>query len=135
MTISNVEVQSRSGGHLADMSENGRFVVFSSGASNLLRGDTNRDFDVFVRDRRRGTTRRVSVSSGEYATISYEGRYVAFDSYASNLVSGDSNGDGDAFVRDVEAGTTRRVSVSNTGQEGNGGNYNHVLPRVTPTWH
>ena len=126
------------------MSENGRFVVFSSGASNLVRGDTNRDFDVFVRDRRRGTTRRVSVSSserqgndfsGEYATISYEGRYVAFDSYASNLVPGDSNGDGDAFVRDIQAGTTRRVSVSNTGQEGNGGNYNYVLPRVLPTWH
>ncbi len=136
VTISNREAQSRSGGHVDDLSENGRFVVFSSGASNLVRGDTNRNFDVFVRDRWNGTTRRVSVSSsegqgndfsGEYATISYDGRYVAFDSYASNLVAGDSNGDGDAFVRDMVAGTTRRVSVSSTGQEGNGGSHEPAI--------
>ncbi len=136
VTIGNSEAQSRSGGHLSDMSVNGRFVVFSSGASNLVRGDSNRDFDVFVRDRRNGTTRRVSVSSserqgndfsGEYATISYDGRYVAFDSYASNLVPGDSNRDSDAFVRDIRAGTTRRVSVSSTGQEGNGGSHEPAI--------
>ena len=90
-------------------------------------GDTNGAVDVFVRDRRLGTTRRVSVSStGAQGNgrsfdpaISSAGRYVAFGSDASNLVPGDTNGAVDVFVRDRELGTTRRVSVSSTGAQGN----------------
>jgi Tol biopolymer transport system component len=44
------------------ISADGRFVVFSSKASNLVRGDTNRSWDVFLRDRRRDTTELVSVA-------------------------------------------------------------------------
>jgi hypothetical protein len=39
----------------------GRFVAFASSASDLVAGDTNGVFDVFVRDRERGVTERVSV--------------------------------------------------------------------------
>jgi Tol biopolymer transport system component len=112
----------------ASISANGRFVAFSSSASNLVQGDTNGYYDVFVRDRRTGTTRRVSVSSSENESngnsvapsISADGRFVAFESDASNLVQGDTNGDYDIFVRDREAGTTRRVSVSSDGIQGSG---------------
>ena len=105
----------------------GRYVAFSSAASNLVPGDTNAAQDVFVRDRELGTTRRVSVSDtgaqGDSVSfdpaISSAGRYVAFSSDASNLVPGDTEGTVDVFVRDRDLGTTRRVSVSSTGAQSN----------------
>jgi Tol biopolymer transport system component len=109
-----------------------RYVVFSSVADNLVAGDTNGKYDVFIRDRNTGVTERVSVSSdevegdddsgGDAATllaVSDDGRYVAFASIASNLVPGDTNGMWDVFVRDRTAGTTQRVSVSTAGDQGN----------------
>jgi hypothetical protein len=61
---------------------------------------------VFVRDRRTGTTARVSLGQGgaqandaaEDPALSADGRFVAFDSAASNLVPGDTNFDHDVFV-------------------------------------
>ena len=47
----------------ATISANGRFVAFSSLASNLVAGDTNGVSDVFVRDRQTGITQRISVSA------------------------------------------------------------------------
>jgi Tol biopolymer transport system component len=110
------------------LSDDGRYVAFSSTASNLVGGDTNHLQDVFVRDRQAGTTERVSVATGgEQANerslssvISADGRYVLFQSFASNLVAGDTNGVGDVFMRDRATGTTTRVSVSNVGEQGNG---------------
>ena len=85
----------------------GRRVAYFSIAANLVPGDTNNTFDIFVRDRRRGTTERASVSTaGEQAdmgsdspALSPDGRLVAFSSSATNLVPGDTNGLGDVFVR------------------------------------
>ena len=59
------------------ISADGRYVGFSSGASDLVDGDTNAGWDVFVRDREAGTTERVSVTSdggqgnGRFATKIY----------------------------------------------------------------
>jgi Tol biopolymer transport system component len=108
------------------ISAKGRYVAFSSDASNLVPGDTNETRDVFVRDRRTGITQRVSVSSAAVEgngeshgpTMSGDGRYVAFYSYASNLVPGDTNRTADAFVRDLRSGVTLRASVSSEGAEG-----------------
>jgi TolB protein len=110
-----------------DLSPDGRYVAFTSFASNLVPGDTNASGDLFVRDLRMGTTTRVSVSSaGEQANeqsyagaLTPDGRYITFPSAASNLVPGDANGVADVFVRDLRMGTTTRVSVSSTGEEGN----------------
>lgn len=112
----------------AAISGDGRFVTFTSDASNLVAGDTNGTWDVFVRDLRAGVTRRVSVGSqgqqandrsGSWPTaLSYHGRFVAFDSTASNLVSGDTNAVSDVFVRDLVNNTTRRVSKSSAGGQG-----------------
>jgi Tol biopolymer transport system component len=112
----------------ARVTPSGRHVAFMSQASNLVAGDTNGVVDVFVRDRRAGTTRRVSVSTGgvqanaasQLPQITANGRFVAFSTAASNLVSGDTNGKRDVFVRDLTAGKTRRVSVSRDGRQGNG---------------
>jgi Tol biopolymer transport system component len=113
------------------VSRDGRYVVFSSDATNLVIGDTNEASDVFVRDRSLGTTKRVSVRSNEaqgnggsqHAAISSSGRFVVFDSSASNLVVGDGNNQIDVFVRDLELGTTRLLSVRTNGNQGNGASY------------
>jgi Tol biopolymer transport system component len=109
------------------LSADGRYVTFSSDASNLVDADTNNARDVFVRDRRAGTTRRVSLSGtgaqGDEesfgTSITPDGRAVAFTSRASNLVPGDTHGQTDAFVRDLRTGATVRVSVSSDGVPGN----------------
>jgi TolB protein len=114
--------------YFASVSAGGRFVAFVSGASNLVRGDSNRRDDVFVRDLNTGETRLVSIGlSGAPAngrkslqpSISANGRLVAFRSYASNLVAGDTNGRSDVFVRDLDRGQTWRVSVRSNGAQAN----------------
>jgi Tol biopolymer transport system component len=109
------------------ISSGGRYVAFTSGGSNLVGGDTNGTYDVFVRDRQTGTTERVSLAGcGTQAndqsfepSISSDGRYVSFLSDATNLVAGDLNVATDAFVRDRQAGTTQQVSVDGSGTHGN----------------
>lgn len=105
------------------LSGDGRYVVFQSSATNLVPDDTNGEWDVFLRDRKLGVTRRVSVGSGGQATggsgsptITPDGRFVVFASSASNLVPDDTNGHTDIFVRDRVNGTTRLVSVGAGGQ-------------------
>jgi len=123
-------------------SVDGRYVVFSSFASNLVPGDTNACQDVFLRDRVAGTTERVSVSSSgtqqtgdtipNYAlpAVTADGRYVTFASLAGNLVPGDTNGDFDVFVRDRLLGTTTRVSVDASGNQAVGDSSAFGLPSV-----
>ncbi len=110
-----------------DVSAHGRYVTFTSAASNLVAGDTNGTSDVFVRDRVAQVTKRVSVgpdgaqadSDSGFPAISADGRYIAFNSSASNLgVVDDTNGRQDVFVRDRVAEVTRRVSVSPDGAQG-----------------
>jgi Tol biopolymer transport system component len=114
------------------ISADGRYVAFTSIASNFAHGDTNKLPDVFVRDARTGKTIRVSVTSaGRQGTgkkysngsnapaISSDGRYVAFHSDMTNLVPRDTNGVFDIFVHDRVTGKTQRVSVSSTGRQSN----------------
>ncbi|MFT4188321.1 MAG: S-layer homology domain-containing protein, partial [Aeromicrobium sp.] len=120
------------------MSADGRYVAFPSGASDLVAGDTNGSWDVFVRDMQTGVTRLVSATpsggsgneeSGYGATsVSADGRYVAFDSSASDLVTGDTNGSGNVFVRDMQTGQTSLVSATSSG---GGGNDNSWDPSVS----
>jgi Tol biopolymer transport system component len=117
------------GSYGPSMSADGGHVAFVSKASNLVRGDSNGTFDVFVRDRVPQTTRRVSVSMNGHQTsapphdmapsISADGRFVAFASGAPSLVAGDTNHAIDVFVRDTVAHSTRLVSVSLSGTPGN----------------
>lgn len=123
------------------ISPDGRYVAFTSEASDLVNNDTNSfDWDVFVRDLWMGTTTLVSVNaagtgSGNntsvHPAISSDGRYLAFMSFASNLVANDNNGTSDMFVRDLQAGTTTLVTVNAAGTaSGNGGCVNS--PQITP---
>jgi Tol biopolymer transport system component len=112
----------------ATVSAKGRFIAFSSAATNLVPGDTNRYADVFVRDLVTRTTTRVSVSSAGgqgnaasyFPSISADGRMIAFRSLAKNLVEDDTNAVEDVFLHDMLSGVTQRVSVGSAGQQANG---------------
>jgi hypothetical protein len=122
----------------SSISETGRFVVFASEATNLVNGDTNAQWDVFLRDRDvdsdgifdeagQVATTRISVGPGGAqgngksweVSISGNGRYIAYSSDANNLITGDTNGARDVFLYDRNTGSTTRVSVSTGGVQGN----------------
>jgi Domain of unknown function (DUF4347)/Cadherin-like/WD40-like Beta Propeller Repeat len=118
------------------ISNDGRYVVFNSFATNLVSGDTNGILDVFVHDRQTGITTRVSTSTSggqaiggasQNGAISSDGRYISFDSLANNLVANDTNNKGDIFVHDLQSGTTTRVSVGAGGIQGNDTSYNSSI--------
>jgi Tol biopolymer transport system component len=113
------------------ISADGRFVAFSSNATNLVPGDTNSSQDVFVRDLLTNTITRVSVDSAgnqgnslsSFTSISADGRFLAFVSGATNLVPGDTNNNNDIFVRDTLANTTTRLSVDSAGNQANNNSF------------
>ncbi len=105
------------GSRYADISADGRFVVFASDATDLIADDTDDVEDIFVHDLVTGTTERVSVDASN-PVISGDGRYVAFESFSDNLVPGGNNYELDVFVHDRETGTTEQVSVDTCGIQG-----------------
>jgi Tol biopolymer transport system component len=127
VSVSSNGSEGNSNSYSPSISSDGSYVAFDSNASNLVPGDTNENYDIFVHERQTGATSRVSVGSdgsegngrSSNPSISADGRYVAFNSDAGNLVPVDTNGDYDVFVHDRQTGATSRVSVSSDGSEGN----------------
>ena len=113
------------------ISADGQYVAFESCADNLVPGDANGGYDVFVHDRLTGQTERVSVASdgtegiggSGHSSISADGRYVAFESDAYNLIYGDITNHCSVFVHDRSTGQTERVSESSDGTQGNKESY------------
>lgn len=105
------------------LSADGRQVAFASLASNLVPGDTNGTWDVFVHDRATGVTLRASVDSlglqgdGESTlpVLAGCGCCVAFTSAAANLVPLDTNFATDVFVHDLASGHTSCASLNLSG--------------------
>jgi Tol biopolymer transport system component len=96
-------------------SNDGRYIVFHSDATNLVGGDTNGSMDLFLKDLRTGAVTRVSTdASGAEATggdslwasMSPDGRFLSFLSDATNLVAGDTNGQRDVFLRELSTLST-----------------------------
>ena len=114
-----------------DVSKDGRYVVFDSGADGIVPGDTNGSHDVFVTDTTTGAVSAVSVPTGGGAPvggtggwswggprITSDGRYVAFTADSDTLVAGDTNDVEDGYVRDLREGTTTRVTLGRGGVQG-----------------
>jgi len=113
------------------ISADGRYIAFTSYASNLVPGDTNARRDVFVHDRRSGQTTRVSVDSAgnqgygpealypeeRDVSISADGRCVAYTSRAATLVPDDTNRVADILVHDRVSRQTTRVSLASDGSQ------------------
>ncbi|MBE0670822.1 MAG: TIR domain-containing protein [Anaerolineales bacterium] len=117
-------ISTSANGSLGDMdsaspkiSTNGRFIVFSSEATNLVSDDLNIAWDIFVFDVELEKIIRVSTAvdgaqpngNSFNPTISGDGRYVTFTSLASNLVTGDTNGLLDIFLFDTKTGVIERI--------------------------
>ncbi len=98
------------------ISRNGRYVAFTSGASNLVPGDANDFMDAFLFDRDTQSIERISVNSQELAAngdsnilgVSDDGSQVLFFSSATNLANVGSPFKA-IYVRDRNAGTTEFV--------------------------
>lgn len=129
VSVSDSEAEATGGRSIQpSLNADGTRVAFESRATNLVTGDTNGSFDVFVRDTVAGTTVRASVASDETQAndssgapaINGDGTKVAFHSVATNLVTGDSNVALDVFVRDLTDGTTARVSLTDAGAQAGG---------------
>lgn len=107
----------------------GRFIVFSSSANNLVTDDNSHlALDVFLRDQLNQTMELVSRNTNGNGggndhsvglAVSTTGRYVLFQSDATDLLPGDTNNASDVFLRDRQLGTTFLASVANDGGFGN----------------
>jgi hypothetical protein len=113
----------------ADITPDGRYVLFSSDASNIGGIDANGARDVYVRDLQSSVTTRVSMNvhgnnsgAGPSTAVSItpDGNSVLFFSIADNLVTNGSNGNiQDVFVRNLQTNITRLVTVNAFGNSGN----------------
>jgi len=130
------------------ISTNGRHIAYASGSSNLVTGDTNNHWDVFVRDLDQQNTVLISVATdgtqgdrdSYYPSISADGRFVAFLSWASTFAPGvspytpnqvylhDRDADADGIFDEPGGATTELISVGLNGETADLGGYN---PRVS----
>ena len=110
------------------ISDDGRFVVFSSYASNLATADSSRDPDVFVKDLADGTVRSLSSSADEdspisvlHPAISGDGSKVAFATAGALDATNDTNGKFDVYAVNTDgSGSPQIVSATAAGAAGNG---------------
>ena len=126
-TLASVNLSGVGGGNdhssAPGFSDDARFIVFESAASNLVAGDTNGVSDIFVRDLVNNETRLVSVpvtglgnadGPSSAPLISADGRWVFFESAALNLVTAPSEPGSQLYARDLTAGVTVLVSDDTT---------------------
>ena len=111
----------------AIVSFDGRYVAFTSSATNLVAGATANSWNLYRYDRQAGTLSRATMRPRRFegfpriTAISHDGRLVLFSSFDEDFVDGDVNDTGDVFQYDFTTGETRRVSVASSGAEANGG--------------
>lgn len=111
------------------ISADGRFITFTSGTNNLVSGDHNNRYDIFLHDRQEKKTTRISVPiAGQEANgdsymsaISADGQHVAFNSGATNLIPFSTDGIDNVFVTDRQTNKMARASISADGGGTNGG--------------
>jgi hypothetical protein len=103
------------------ISGNGRYIAFTTTATNMTSGDVNAFQDVFIYDSNTGTTIIASNSSdgkpgnddspiqqGEKIAISFDGKWIAFSTNASNLGVPAAN----IVMRNMSTSENRAVSVA-----------------------
>jgi Tol biopolymer transport system component len=106
ISVSSDGEPSDSGSFIPAVSGHGDFVTFLSFGHNLVPGDTNFTLDVFLRDVRKATTTRLTVTNegvqaigvSDHPAISEDGRFVGFEA-STGLTSDDTNALTDVFVR------------------------------------
>jgi len=104
------------------ISDDGRYVAFQSGATNLAGTDLDVYRDVFVRDRQLGVTTRLSNRNfeSEMPAISGDGQRVVFHTRANNILASDTNGLQDVVLWHMSSGVYQLVSHNSAGGVSNG---------------
>jgi|GEM_PF-2746661 len=112
------------------VSDDGRFVVFESSATNLVPGDDNEKSDIFIRDRKIGETRMISISSnGSPANNDSSGIWISpsgeiingYDKFSVSLqtIQGDGTfGEyelGEVAINNFETNTSEIISKNPQG--------------------
>jgi hypothetical protein len=128
VSVSSTGEQGNEESNSPSISADGRYVSFTSLATNLVANDSTERLDIFVHDRWLNTTQQVSLSSEGHeanynsgrSDISADGRYVTFTSGATNLVPGLTSIIARVFVHDRQTGATELVSIGLNGQEPDG---------------
>jgi hypothetical protein len=117
------------------LSANGRFIAFSSHATNLHAADRDDIADIFVADRVTGKVRLVSITAdgtkGNWDSyspgISDDGTKVVFTSYSDNIHPDDLDTYTDVYVKDLRTGELRLVSTTSSEEKSNNACYNSVI--------
>lgn len=109
---------------LLEVSENGRYVLFQSDATNLVNSDTNNQTDLFVKDTQTGAITRINTTSSggqtsenssfpNYfwnASLSPDASKVLFSSYSPLFFNGDTINTADDFIKDLNTGTVIKLN-------------------------
>jgi len=137
ISTDNLDRQSNHNSYHANISAEGRYVVFESAADNLVSSDSNELIDVFYKDLLTGSLTRVSVGNvlslqgngdSRYPSISDNGQFVVFESSATNLVmEADENNASDIFLKDMSIAKTTRISKNSFGIEANASSRSVVI--------
>jgi len=127
ISLSNIGLQGNGSSQDQAISGDGKYLVYTSLATNLVPGDTNTKSDIFLYDILNDSTTRISVDSkglqangnSSSASISTNGRFVTYQSEATNLITGDTNASADIFAYDILTKKTIRVSQNSSNQPAN----------------
>lgn len=115
----------RSGLNAVAWSPDGTKIAFESAAGNLVSGDNNTSFDVFVKDIVTGEIILVSSNpaggsaggSSVQVSFSADGTQLLFQSDAADLVAGDSNGLQDLFIAELVWGDNSDLLKGKGGED------------------
>ncbi|GLZ36307.1 hypothetical protein Lesp02_84940 [Lentzea sp. NBRC 105346] len=124
------------GSERVSISGDGRFVIFTSRATNLVKGVTSGVNHVYLRDLARRTTSVVDVNDADTpadqhsweASITPDGRFVTFFSDATNL-AGQANGRSHIYVRDL---LRRKTSIVDVSPSGDPSNQDSIQSQISP---
>jgi Tol biopolymer transport system component len=118
------------------VSANGRYVVFSSEATNMVANSPTRHGQIYLFDR---TTNQITLLSRDelgragnadssHAAISWDGRFVVFTTLADNLSLNDQNQRYDIYLQDQQHNTLTRISNNPLGFSGDD---DSILPQIS----
>ncbi|MFF2076056.1 hypothetical protein ACFVXG_15000 [Kitasatospora sp. NPDC058162] len=122
----------------ASISGDGRYVAFSSAATNVVPGQAKHQSDIYLRDLWTGRTELVTtgnlsttddetIRSAYNPTMSFDGRYVAYASNRTDLAPGVRRGKQNVFVTDRWTHTTRLVTTGVNGETAADNSFNPTI--------
>lgn len=133
--VSEQGIRSQRGVYDPTISNDGRFVAFST-ASSLMPEDHNTLSDVYVRDMLQAKTKVISLeyndlypigNASESAAISGNGQFVVYKAYTTGL-SGNPNDISNIYLYNIQNGSTKQISNAKFGGRPNGSSNN---PSIT----